>query len=185
MTTGPTRRRLLRGLALGGAAAATSGLGACATVPARDPAGGPVVLERDFAGRFYGRGFFRNYLTGSRRDFDVTLQGTWDGRTLTLVEWFYFADGERDVKTWRFTRTGPGRFTGTREDVVGEAVVFSDGGAIRLSYEAVVGGTQVRFEDVIERRPDGVIVNRAIVSKLGVPIGEVDLVFARSRARLP
>jgi hypothetical protein len=185
MTDATTRRHVLRGLAFGTIAGGTLALGACSTIPARDPAAGPVVLERDFAGRFYGRGFFRNALTGSRRDFDVKLEGRWDGRTLTLVEWFEFADGERDVKTWRFTRTGPGRFAGTREDVVGEAVVVSDNGAIRLSYEAVVGGTQVRFEDVIERRPDGVIVNRAIVSKLGIPIGEVDLVFARNRARLP
>ena len=52
---------------------------------------------------------------------------------------------------------------------------------MRLSYDVDLptgsGPVRVHFEDVIERDASGVIVNRAIVSKLGVPIGDVDLVF--------
>ncbi len=155
-------------------------LSACATVPSASPGAGPgVVLERDFRGRLYASGTFRNALTGSERPFKVVLDGRWDGRKLTLREAFAFADGERDVKTWVFTRTGPGTFRGTREDVVGEARVVTEGGVVRLSYDVVLGGTQVHFEDVIERGPGGAILNRAIVSKFGVPVGTVDLTFAR------
>lgn len=159
-------------------------LGACSTIPMRGVDAGPVVLERDFKGRTYAKGVFVNSITGSTRAFDVVLDGRWDGKVMTLKERFAYQDGERDVKTWTFTRTEPGRYIGRREDVVGTANVFTDGGAVRLSYDIVIGGTQVHFEDVIERRADGVIVNRAIVSKFGVPVGTVDLSFARRQADL-
>lgn len=159
-------------------------LGGCATMPARGPDAGPIVLERDFKGRTYAKGVFVNSITGSTRAFDVVLDGRWDGKIMTLKERFAYQDGEKDVKTWTFTRTGPGRYVGKREDVVGTANVFTDNGAVRLSYDVVIGGTQVHFEDVIERRADGVIVNRAIVSKFGVPVGTVDLSFARRQADL-
>lgn len=171
-------------------------LGACATMPAaRPPADGEtlrasprdVVMERDFAGRTYARGVFTNGLTGSKRPFSVTLDGRWNGKVLTLREAFVYDDGERDVKTWQLTRTGPGTYTGTREDVVGEAVVYTQGDIVRLGYDIDLptssGAVRLRFEDVIERRGDGTIVNRAIVSKFGLPIGDVDLVFGRRPIR--
>jgi Protein of unknown function (DUF3833) len=173
--------RVARGLMLGFLIAI---LGACATIPARGPDAGSVVLERDFKGRTYAKGVFINNITGSRRGFDVVLDGRWDGRVMTLKERFAYDDGERDVKTWTFTRSEPGRYVGRREDVVGTANVYTDAGTVRISYDIVIGGTQVHFEDVIERRADGVIVNRAIVSKLGVPVGNVDLSFARRQKDL-
>ncbi len=174
------RTVLKRAAAVLAAAAFAPFIAACATVPAAGPsAGAGVVLERDFRGRLYADGRFRNAITGSERPFKVVLDGRWDGRNLTLREAFAFADGEKDVKTWVFTRTGPGTYTGTREDVVGTARVVTEAGAVRLSYDVVLGGSQVHFEDVIERGPGGAILNRAIVSKFGVPVGSVDLTFAR------
>jgi hypothetical protein len=160
-------------------------LPACATRP--DFAGSAVpqgiVLERDFKGRSYAKGVFTNRLTGATRGLTVVLDGRVRGDTLTLREAFTYSDGEKDVKTWVFRRTGPGSYVGTREDVVGEAVIRSEGGGVRLSYDVDLptgsGPVRVHFEDVIERDARGLIVNRAIVSKLGVPIGDVDLLFAR------
>lgn len=176
---------LSRRLVLTGAIATL--IAGCATVPARTDGAGPVVLERDFRGRSYASGVFVNSITGARRAFDVVLDGRWDGRVLTLREAFAYEDGERDVKTWRFTKTGDGIYDGVREDVVGTARVYTEAGVIRLSYDVDLGTganrTRVHFEDVIERRGDGVIVNRAIVSKFGVPVGTVDLSFSRRRPR--
>lgn len=160
-------------------------LPACATSPEfagmQDPKG--IVLERDFKGRSYAKGVFTNRLTGTSRGLTVVLDGRVRGDTLTLREAFTYSDGETDVKTWVFRKTGPGSYAGTREDVVGEAVIRSEGGGVRLSYDVDLptssGPVRVHFQDVIERNRAGVIVNRAIVSKLGVPIGDVDLVFGR------
>lgn len=164
-------------------------LPACATRPGFDamPDARGIVLERDFPGRSYAKGTFTNRLTGATRGLTVVLDGRVRGDTLTLREAFSYSDGERDVKTWVFRRTGPGSYVGTREDVVGEAAISSEAGGVRLSYEVDLptgsGPVRVRFEDVIERNPQGVIVNRAIVSKFGVPIGDVDLLFARRPLR--
>lgn len=172
-------RRILIALAV------SATVSACATAPEFAATQGPrgIVLERDFAGRSYAKGVFTNRVTGARRGLTVVLDGRVRGEALTLREAFTYSDGERDVKTWTFRKTGPGTYAGTREDVVGEAVIRTEGNGVRLSYDVDLptgaGPVRVHFEDVIERDAAGIIVNRAIVSKLGVPIGDVDLVFSR------
>ena len=158
---------------------------ACATVPPQGTALSQkgVVLERDFRGRSYAKGVFTNRITGSQRPFTVVLNGTWSGNILTLREDFVYEDGEKDVKTWVFTRTGPARWSGTREDVVGLADIIVEAGIVRLGYDIDLptssGKVRLRFEDVIERNAQGLVVNRAIVSKFGLPLGDVDLTFSR------
>jgi hypothetical protein len=159
--------------------------GGCATVPEQGLALAPqgVALERDFRGRSYATGVFTNRITGARRPFTVVLNGKWSGDVLTLREDFAYADGEKDVKTWVFRRISATQWTGTREDVVGEADVRVVDGVIRISYDIDLptssGKVRLRFEDVIERNAAGMIVNRAIVSKFGLPLGDVDLTFSR------
>jgi hypothetical protein len=176
-------RRIAGALLLAGLASA------CATRPdfATDQGPRGIMLERDFAGRSYAKGVFTNTITGTKRGLTVVLDGRQRGDTLTLREAFSYSDGEKDVKTWIFRRTGPGTYSGTREDVVGQATIRTEGRGVRLSYDVDLptgaGPVRVHFEDVIERDGRGVIVNRAIVSKLGVPIGDVDLVFSRRPLR--
>ena len=70
-------------------------MGACASPPevSVTSAAPALVLESFFPGRTVGEGTFTNSWTGAQRRFDVVIEGTWDGRTLTLVEDFAFADG--------------------------------------------------------------------------------------------
>lgn len=161
-------------------------LAGCATVPAVPPGseGPPLRLERFFAGRTSGEGRFVSAIAGVDRAFTVTTRGRFDGTTLTLVEDFVFADGERDRKTWRFEKAGEGRWIGRREDVVGTADVRADGDGIRLSYDADVKGkdggvTRLRFEDVLVPEGPRRVRNLAVVSKFGVPVGRVEVVFER------
>ncbi len=79
-------------------------------------------LEDYFRGKTTAEGQF-TAINGVRRAFHVDLHGRWNGKVLTLVEDFTYADGERDRKTWRFRKTGPGLYRGTREDVIGETEV--------------------------------------------------------------
>jgi hypothetical protein len=157
-------------------------LGACAAPPA-SPANenSPrLVLESFFDGTTSGHGVFTNSWTGSRRSFTVVIQGSWDGRVLTLVEDFAFADGERDRKTWRLKATEPGRYTGTREDVVGLARAWTEGNAVRLEYAVSLGGWTVDFSDVLALQDSAHLVNKAIVGKWGIRIGRVELWLRRS-----
>lgn len=167
-------------------AAALTVVAGCATRPPlpREASADAFVLEEDLLGRTIARGEFRA-INGVRRGFTATLNGTWDGETMTLVEDFIYDDGERDRKTWVLRRVAPGRYVGTREDVVGEAVGFQDGNAFRLEYDVRLPsedgrpGRRVRFRDVIVNREDGTILNRATVGLWGLRVARVELTMER------
>lgn len=139
-------------------------------------------LEDYFAGTTYARGSFSS-ITGVRRDFEVLLTGRWNGKRLKLVEDFTYADGERDRKTWIFTRTGDNTYTGTREDVVGETVVTIEGDTARFSYDVYLDGekreTKVRFHDKMVLAPDGTVLNTAMVTMFGLPVAGTRVEFRR------
>ena len=153
-------------------------VGACTSPPAIDRQQIlPLALEAFFPSRTGGQGVFVNSWTGSERRFSVVIDGAWDGSTLTLVEDFAYADGEKDRKTWRLVRTGIGRFSGTREDVVGTARAWTEEGAVRLTYDVKISVWTVQFADVLALRSDGSVLNRATVSKWGIRVGTVELVL--------
>lgn len=157
-------------------------LAGCARVPVVPLSAEPgLTLEQAFAGRKRGSGRINVPITGYERGFDVLLDGTVRGDTLTVREDFDWSDGERQTLTWRFTRTGQGRWSGTREDVIGTAEVIETGTEIQLRYTAdiVANGetTRLSFSDIIYLLPDGKIVNEAIVRAAGVPVGNVYLLI--------
>ncbi|MBF9058605.1 DUF3833 family protein [Rhodobacterales bacterium HKCCSP123] len=153
-------------------------LAACARVPA-SPVGPrePITLDQAFSGRSTGAGVFRVDLTGTERRFTARLDSRLVGDRLTIVEDFYYDDGEQNRLTWVFDRAGPGRWTGRREDTVGVATAIETGNEIRLSYLADFrSGTDVTrlgFEDVIYFDPAGRVINDAIVTRFGIPVGRV------------
>lgn len=175
------RRTLLIGLA-------ALPLAACATTPV-PPAtpGPPITLVSAFQGRTTGRGHFRVWLTGDERRFTARLNGKVTGsdgaRTLTVVEDFLYDDDQKDRLTWVFRETGPGRWTGKREDTVGEATVIEENGQIRLSYTADFrspsGVNRLGFQDILYARPDGTIVNDAVVTKAGIAVASVRFLIRR------
>jgi hypothetical protein len=149
---------------------------------AATPASADFLLEKYFAGRTVADGRF-SAITGLRRDFKVVLNGRWNGSTLTLVEDFVYADGERDRKTWRFTKTGPNTYKGTREDVVGETLVTVKGDTARFSYQVYLDPENrknlVRFYDTMTLHDDGTVQNKALVTKFGLPVGTTRVDFRR------
>src|SRR3954452_11408753 len=167
---------------------ALGSLAGCATPPALDAsmASRPFIPEQFFRGPTYAQGEFVNVIDGSRRGVKAIINGRFDGRALTLVEDFTYSDGERDRKTWVLTKTGPTTYSGTREDVIGAAQGRLDGGLFRLTYQASVktktSAYDLTFDDVLGYEPDGSVLNRAVVSKLGVKIGEITLRISRRPA---
>jgi hypothetical protein len=163
-----------RMLCLGGGAA----LAGCAVRPAA-PAGplAPITLDGAFVGRKLGAGVFRVDLTGSERRFRARLDGRLQGDRLTVVEDFFYEDGEENRLTWVFDRAGPGRWSGRREDTVGVAEVRELGSEVRLAYLADFRSgdavTRLGFEDVIYFGADGRVINDAIVTRWGLPVGRV------------
>lgn len=148
------------------------------------PFAGKLVLEDFFRGRLLAEGEFLNSRDGSRRGIKVKMHGTWDGRVLTLVEDFAYSDGETDRKTWRFTKLGEGRYSGTREDVIGDAVVLQDGDDVTLAYTAKVrtkdgGSYDIRFKDRLALTAPRTVLNTATLSWLFFDVGRVNLTIRR------
>jgi Protein of unknown function (DUF3833) len=122
-------------------------------------------------------------INGTKRTFDVALRTTWDGKTLTMVEDFVFNDGEKDRKTWRFRKTGPNTYQGTREDVIGETTLTVKGKRATFAYDVYLDSAKkankVRFHDTLVLQPDGSIANTAIVWKFGLPVAKVTVDFKK------
>lgn len=144
-----------------------------------------LKLEDFFKGKTYAYGSF-GAINGTSRSFRVDLTGHVRGKVLTLREDFRYDDGERDTKTWIFTRTGPNTYSGTREDVLGETTVRLSGNTARFTYRVDLnpGGKPniVRFHDKLVLREDGTLRNTALVTKFGLPVARVRVNFATTLA---
>lgn len=141
------------------------------------------TLEGYFTGATRAAGSF-SAINGVKRTFDVRLRGKFNGQLLTLVEDFVYGDGRSDRKTWKFTKTGPGLYTGTREDVIGSTTVRVTGNTAKFTYlvdlDTGPGQNIVRFWDKMVLSADGKTVkNRALVTKLGIPVARVKVDFLR------
>jgi hypothetical protein len=143
-----------------------------------------LALENYFQGRTEAWGVFEDRFGRVRRQFKVDIDGSFDGRELSLVEDFVYTDGEQDRRNWRITPLGDGRDEGRADDVVCAAIGEVRGNALRWLYDmhlTVGDGTwQVHFDDWMLLQNDGVLINRATVSKFGITLGQVTLFFRKS-----
>ncbi len=160
-------------------------LAGCASMTTGDfKTGRPEMrLEEFFNGDSTAYGMFFNRAGDVKRQFRVAMHGTWDGTTLTLNEDFTYDDGEKQKRVWSFHKTGPDTWEGTAPDVIGPAIGRFDGNAYRMSYTADLksGDSTYRlnFDDWLFRQSDNVVLNNARVTKFGVDVGQVQLVFVR------
>ncbi len=163
-------------------------LAGCATKPPTpDNAGEAFVLERDLVGKTLATGSF-SAIDGTHREFIAHIDGSWDGKAVTLVEDFEFDDGVKERKTWVLTRLENGEWSGIREDVVGTARGYQDGKAFRLDYtmalpnEDGTPGRKMKFRDVLINDSDGTIINNATVGLWGFRVATVSLLIEREAA---
>ena len=119
-----------------------------------------------------------------RRQFAVDITGTATDVGFILDEAFLYDDGERETRQWVITRVADGRYQGRCDDVIGHAEGHHTDNMLRWRYRfrlAMFGRkVSVHFDDVMVVHQGGVMVNRAIVSKWGLKLGEVLLSFRPS-----
>lgn len=148
----------------------------------RDPA---FTLEQYFAGHTKAYGMFEGRFSGKPpRQFVVDIMGEWQGEVFVLDEKFRFDDGERSERTWRIRKTGPGTYEGEADDVVGIASGISSGNAFNWRYVldlkvAEDWSVHVNFDDWMLLNDDGVLLNKAVMSKFGIDIGTVTIAFLK------
>ncbi len=142
-----------------------------------------LVIEEYFAGETEAWGIFQDRFGTLRRQFKVDIEGDWDGETLTLVEDFVYDDGETETRIWRIEKQDEHRYTGRADGVIGIAEGQAYGNALNWRYQFAlkVGDDTwtVAFDDWMFLQSDGVLINRAEVTKFGIKIGEVTLMFRK------
>lgn len=140
-------------------------------------------LFRYFDGTLDAWGQFEDRSGKVVKRFVVLLRGTVQGDRLTLEEDFVYSDGTKERRVWTITRTGDGAYRGTAADVVGEADGRSAGNALHWRYTLALqvdGRTwHVQFDDWMFLHEGGVMLNRAVMSKFGIRLGEVFIAFRR------
>ena len=105
---------------------------------------------------------------------------------LTLDERFLYADGEQNRRIWRIEKNiieGEAVYTGRAEDITGTATGRMAGNAMSWRYQItlLLSGieVEVRFDDFIYQIDNDMAINRAYVSKWGLELGSVTLVFLK------
>lgn len=160
-------------------------LAGCGTVPVDSYRGEKPELDlsRYFNGTVDAWGMFQDRSGRVVKRFTVRIDAKWQGDTGVLDEHFEYADGSTSRRVWTITRTGANQYRGTADDVVGEAVGEVSGNALRWRYvlRLDVDGRswEVDFDDWMYLMDDRVMLNRSVMSKFGVHLGEVTLAFRK------
>ncbi|PWR03604.1 DUF3833 domain-containing protein [Meridianimarinicoccus roseus] len=169
------------------ALAALLALAACSGKPALDdPAlsDRTLDLEAFFDGPVTASGQFQDVFGAVRRRFDVDIASRWDGQTLTLTEDFTYDDGSTERRVWTLVKTGPETWEGTAPGVLGIARGTESGDAFNWRYtiDLPVGEGTLRatFNDWMWLMSDRTLLNRAYMSRSGVPLGEVIIWFEKA-----
>ena len=144
------------------------------TIPVFDPAA-------YFTGTLRAYGVFVDRFGGVRRQFQVTVEGRRTDQGFQLDEAFVYDDDETEMRRWNVTQEGNGRYTGICADVVGHASGHLEGNMLswRYKFQLPLYGRKVAvtFDDVMVLQEAGILINRAVVSKWGIKLGEVLISF--------
>ena len=145
------------------------------------------VLEDYFIGKTKAWGMFEDRFGRIQRQFVVDITGSLEGDELTLREDFIYNDGETETRTWLLKRTSATTYEGTTENVVGIAKGTINGNAFNWVYDfnlAVGDSTwKVKFDDWMILQPDGVLLNKATVTRWGFKLGTVYISFSKPAAQ--
>jgi hypothetical protein len=172
------------GLATGSALA----LSACAGPQIADYAAETPVLDlrKYFTGTVDAWGIFTDRSGRVVKRFTVVIDCQWQGDEGVLDEAFTYSDGTLQRRVWRLKALPNGRYEGRADDVVGMATGQTKGNAFQWQYTLAlpVDGKvwEVQFDDWMFLMNDRVMLNKAVMSKLGVTLGEVTLSFSRREA---
>ena len=141
------------------------------------------IIENYLSGNVKAWGVLQNRSGKVTRQFSADLDGKWDGKQLILDEKFNWDDGEVQTRQWQITKIDDNNYEGTAGDVVGKARGYSYGPAFKFEYVLLVPvkGKEIKitFDDWIFKQDDRVAINRASMTKFGIKVAELTVVFVK------
>ena len=161
-------------------------MGACSSTPSLKDAPMSKLqlnLEEFFLGKTTAHGQFQDRFGKVSRRFTVAIQGTWDGEILTLSEDFIYEDDSTEQRVWTLKKASENTWVGTAKGVDGMAYGEERGDTFNWKYSFNLptesGTVLVNFDDWMWLMDDKHLLNRAYMSKYGLRIGEVIIVFKK------
>ena len=143
-----------------------------------------LELSSFFHGTIDAWGIFQKRDGAVARRFHVVIEASWKSpQEGVLDERFTYSDGETQRRVWTLKRQPDGTWQGTADDVVGVAIGKVAGNALRWKYvmRLPVDGKEylVDFDDWMWQLDDSSMMNRSVMSKFGIDLGEVTLFFKK------
>jgi hypothetical protein len=136
-----------------------------------------------FEGEQQAWGIFIDRFGKLRKRFQVSIKGSIEKDLLTLDESFIYDDSTTEERTWLIKRIDKHQYVGSANEIVGKAQGESYGSALQWQYQMDlnIDGTdwRVHFNDWMFLLDQNTMVNKAVVTKLGVKLGEVILFFRK------
>ena len=142
-----------------------------------------LVIEDYLSGNVKAWGVLQNRSGKVTRQFKADLNGEWDGSKLVLNEVFNWNDGEKQTRQWVINKIDEHNYEGTASDVVGTAKGYSYGPAFKFEYVLLVPvkgkNIKITFDDWIFMQDDRVAINRATMTKFGIKVAELTVMFVK------
>ena len=142
-----------------------------------------LIIEDFMSGNVKAWGILQNRSGKVTRQFSADLYGKWDGKQLILDEKFNWSDGEVQTRQWKINKIDNHNYEGTAEDVVGIAKGYSYGPAFKFEYVLLVPvkGKEIKitFDDWIFMQDEKVAINRAKMTKFGIRVADLTVVFVK------
>ena len=142
-----------------------------------------LIIEDYMSGNVKAWGILQNRSGKVTRQFSADLNGKWDGEQLILDDKFNWTDGEVQTRLWKIKKIDNHNYEGTAGDVVGVAKGYSYGPAFKFEYVLLVPvkGREIKitFDDWIFMQDEKVAINRAKMTKFGIKVAELTVMFVK------
>jgi hypothetical protein len=170
-------------LVLAGMLTACSGAKPIETFAGTGPDFDPVAF---WTGRSHSRGVLENRSGEPTEVVRTDCIGEPEGADgLHMTQTLTMGDGSTQSRDWHMRRSGPGRFTATANDMVGTAEGVAAGPAFHWTWTLATKPGNALFNVSMDQwmmlMDDGAMVNRTIISKLGVTLAQVTEQFERAK----
>ena len=171
---------------LTGSAAAVAALAGCSSPPQISDYAGQKPefdLKTYFSGTVDGWGIFTDRSGRVVKRFVVLMTCTWNGNEGVLDEDFIYSDGTKQKRIWRMQKLADGRYEGRADDVLGIGAGQQSGNAFRWGYTLNLPVDdkvyEVQFDDWMYQMDDKVVINKAVMTKFGITLGELVVNFKK------
>ena len=142
-----------------------------------------LIIEEYLSGNVKAWGILQNRSGKVTRQFSANLNGKWDGKKFILDEKFNWNNGEVQTRQWKIKKIDDHNYEGTAGDVVGTAKGYSYGPAFKFEYVLLVPvkGREIKipFDDWIFMQDERVAINRATMTKFGIKVAELTVMFVK------